>query len=140
MLYDFGHYPGAVKSHQTDCWVQGEVHRLDNPELLTLLDEYEGSEYERAMVSVTPATLGSSRTLRVMVPFLSTVATQNAMLISAAGRDTIPIRFALPGYANSSGDLFASPNLAYISKIRVASIVSPVENVSILLKIIITKY
>ena len=53
LLYDFGHYPGAVKSHQTDCWVQGEVHRLDNPELLTLLDEYEGPEYERAMVSVT---------------------------------------------------------------------------------------
>ncbi len=49
LLYDFGRYPGAVKG---DHWIHGEVHRLDDPELLTLLDEYEGPEYERAMVSV----------------------------------------------------------------------------------------
>jgi gamma-glutamylcyclotransferase (GGCT)/AIG2-like uncharacterized protein YtfP len=50
LLYDFGPYPGAVKG---DRWIHGEVHRVDDPELLTLLDEYEGPEYERAMVSVT---------------------------------------------------------------------------------------
>jgi gamma-glutamylcyclotransferase (GGCT)/AIG2-like uncharacterized protein YtfP len=53
LLYDFGRYPGAVKSDQTDCWVQGEVHRLDAVELLAVLDEYEGPEFERARVSVT---------------------------------------------------------------------------------------
>jgi gamma-glutamylcyclotransferase (GGCT)/AIG2-like uncharacterized protein YtfP len=52
LLYDFGRYPGAVKSDQTDGWVQGEVHRFDDPGLLTLLDCYEGPEFERAMVSV----------------------------------------------------------------------------------------
>jgi gamma-glutamylcyclotransferase (GGCT)/AIG2-like uncharacterized protein YtfP len=53
LLYDFGQYPGAVKSDQTDRWLQGEVHRFDDPQLLALLDQYEGPEYERAMVSVT---------------------------------------------------------------------------------------
>ena len=53
LLYDFGRYPGAVRSHQGDHWIQGEVHRFDDPELMPLLDEYEGPEFERAMVSVT---------------------------------------------------------------------------------------
>jgi hypothetical protein len=44
-LYDLGEYPGAVPSDQADCWVEG-------PQLLPLLDDYEGSEFERAMASV----------------------------------------------------------------------------------------
>ncbi|MGA2877746.1 MAG: gamma-glutamylcyclotransferase family protein [Bryobacteraceae bacterium] len=51
-LYDLGRYPGAVPSDEADCWVDGEVWRLDDPQLLPLLDEYEGSEFERAIVSV----------------------------------------------------------------------------------------
>ena len=52
LLYDFGRYPGAVKSDQSDGWVQGEVYRLSDTEVLTLLDEYEGPEFERSRVSV----------------------------------------------------------------------------------------
>jgi gamma-glutamylcyclotransferase (GGCT)/AIG2-like uncharacterized protein YtfP len=52
-LYDFGAYPGAVPSDQPDHWVHGEIHRLEDPSLLRSLDEYEGQEYERAMVSTT---------------------------------------------------------------------------------------
>ena len=51
-LYDFGRYPGAVRSDQPIHWLQGEVHRLDDRQLLQLLDEYEGSEFSRAVVSV----------------------------------------------------------------------------------------
>jgi gamma-glutamylcyclotransferase (GGCT)/AIG2-like uncharacterized protein YtfP len=47
-LFDFGRYPGAVSSQQLDHWVHGEVHELD-PQLLALLDEYEGSDFERAV-------------------------------------------------------------------------------------------
>jgi gamma-glutamylcyclotransferase (GGCT)/AIG2-like uncharacterized protein YtfP len=47
-LFDFGRYPGAVSSRQPDHWVQGEVHELDS-QLLALLDEYEGSDFERAV-------------------------------------------------------------------------------------------
>lgn len=51
-LYDFGSYPGAVPSDQSDQWIHGEVHRFEDPQLLASLDEYEGAEFERAMVSV----------------------------------------------------------------------------------------
>jgi gamma-glutamylcyclotransferase (GGCT)/AIG2-like uncharacterized protein YtfP len=53
LLYDFGQYPGAVKGEQGDHWIHGEVHWAADPELLTLLDDYEGPEFERAIVSVT---------------------------------------------------------------------------------------
>jgi gamma-glutamylcyclotransferase (GGCT)/AIG2-like uncharacterized protein YtfP len=48
-LYDLGSYPGAVASDQPDEWIHGEVFSLDDA-LLTALDEYEGAEFERAMV------------------------------------------------------------------------------------------
>jgi gamma-glutamylcyclotransferase (GGCT)/AIG2-like uncharacterized protein YtfP len=48
-LYDLGSYPGAVASDQPDQWIHGEVFSVDNA-LLTALDEYEGAEFERAMV------------------------------------------------------------------------------------------
>jgi gamma-glutamylcyclotransferase (GGCT)/AIG2-like uncharacterized protein YtfP len=51
-LYDFGQYPGAVPSDQLDHWVHGEIHRLEDPRLLSLLDEYEGAEFERAVALV----------------------------------------------------------------------------------------
>jgi gamma-glutamylcyclotransferase (GGCT)/AIG2-like uncharacterized protein YtfP len=51
-LYDLGSYPGAVPSDQPDQWIHGEVFSLDDA-LLTALDEYEGAEFERAMVSAT---------------------------------------------------------------------------------------
>jgi gamma-glutamylcyclotransferase (GGCT)/AIG2-like uncharacterized protein YtfP len=52
-LYDFGAYPGAVPSDRPDHWIHGEIHRLEDPSLLASLDEYEGLEYARAMVSAT---------------------------------------------------------------------------------------
>jgi gamma-glutamylcyclotransferase (GGCT)/AIG2-like uncharacterized protein YtfP len=52
-LYDFGAYPGAVASDQLGHWVHGEIHRLEDPSLLASLDEYEGSEFERARVPTT---------------------------------------------------------------------------------------
>jgi gamma-glutamylcyclotransferase (GGCT)/AIG2-like uncharacterized protein YtfP len=50
-LYDFGQYPGAVISHQSDHWIHGEVWRFDDAQLLPSLDDYEGSEYQRALTS-----------------------------------------------------------------------------------------
>jgi len=50
-LFDFGRYPGALPSDQPDHWIHGEVWRLEDPEVLSSLDEYEGAEYERAMVT-----------------------------------------------------------------------------------------
>jgi gamma-glutamylcyclotransferase (GGCT)/AIG2-like uncharacterized protein YtfP len=48
-LYDLGSYPGAVASNQPDQWIHGEVFSVDSA-LLTALDEYEGMEFERAIV------------------------------------------------------------------------------------------
>jgi gamma-glutamylcyclotransferase (GGCT)/AIG2-like uncharacterized protein YtfP len=53
LLYDFGSYPGAVRSDQPDHWVYGEVHSFDDPEILPVLDEYEGMEFERGMVTTS---------------------------------------------------------------------------------------
>jgi len=50
-LYDLGPYPGAVASNQPDDRVHGELHRLTDPQLLPLLDDYEGAEFERASVA-----------------------------------------------------------------------------------------
>lgn len=38
-LYDLGAYPGAVPGEST---VQGELFRLEDPDVLDLLDQYEG--------------------------------------------------------------------------------------------------
>ena len=51
-LYDLGSYPAAVASDQPDQWIHGEVFSADSA-LLTALDEYEGTEFERAVVSAT---------------------------------------------------------------------------------------
>jgi gamma-glutamylcyclotransferase (GGCT)/AIG2-like uncharacterized protein YtfP len=50
-LYDFGPYPGAVRSDQSDFWIHGEVWRFEDAYLLPSLDDYEGSEYQRALAS-----------------------------------------------------------------------------------------
>ena len=53
-LYDFGQYPGAVASDQPAESVLGEIFYLNNPgALLAVLDEYEGPEFERSLVSAT---------------------------------------------------------------------------------------
>ena len=51
-LYQFSRYPGAVLSEVPDDWVRGEVFELEDPSILAALDEYEGTEFERAMVGV----------------------------------------------------------------------------------------
>jgi gamma-glutamylcyclotransferase (GGCT)/AIG2-like uncharacterized protein YtfP len=55
-LYDFGRYPGARPAdHANDKpneWICGEIFYLEEPgPVLAVLDEYEGPEFERAMVS-----------------------------------------------------------------------------------------
>ncbi len=50
-LYDFGRYPGAVRSDESGQWVHGEVHSFEDSKLLLLLDEYEGPEFERAVAA-----------------------------------------------------------------------------------------
>jgi gamma-glutamylcyclotransferase (GGCT)/AIG2-like uncharacterized protein YtfP len=61
-LYDFGAYPGAVRSRDRGAKVRGELYRVpDADETLALLDHYEGCgpghdaphEFERALVDVT---------------------------------------------------------------------------------------
>jgi gamma-glutamylcyclotransferase (GGCT)/AIG2-like uncharacterized protein YtfP len=51
-LFDFGSYPAAVPSDQPHHWIHGEVWGLEDPEVLSSLDEYEGAEYERAIMPV----------------------------------------------------------------------------------------
>jgi gamma-glutamylcyclotransferase (GGCT)/AIG2-like uncharacterized protein YtfP len=46
-LYDFGQYPGARPANDS---VVGEIFHIDGS-LLAALDEYEGSDFERAIVS-----------------------------------------------------------------------------------------
>ena len=51
-LYDLGSYPGAVKENEVDQ-LTGDVLSIINPEkVFTVLDEYEGSEYERKKVKL----------------------------------------------------------------------------------------
>jgi gamma-glutamylcyclotransferase (GGCT)/AIG2-like uncharacterized protein YtfP len=53
-LYDFGPYPGARRSSQAGETILGEIFYLDDPApVLAALDEYEGPEFERAMVTTT---------------------------------------------------------------------------------------
>ena len=48
-LLNLGAYPGAIPN--ANQWITGEIHRMEHPELLMTLDEYEGPEFERARVS-----------------------------------------------------------------------------------------
>lgn len=52
-LYQFPNYPGAVLSDQPDEWVPGELYQLQNLSILSTLDEYEGSEFERVKITVS---------------------------------------------------------------------------------------
>jgi gamma-glutamylcyclotransferase (GGCT)/AIG2-like uncharacterized protein YtfP len=45
-------YTGVVLSGQPDEWVPGELFELEEPAILVALDEYEGSEYKRTLVTV----------------------------------------------------------------------------------------
>jgi len=45
-------YTGVILSDQPDEWVPGELFELEEPAIIAALDEYEGSEYERALVTV----------------------------------------------------------------------------------------
>ena len=57
-LLALGRYPGIVAGRGR---VRGEIWRLEAPELLPALDEYEGYNFERC---TTTATLASGRRLR----------------------------------------------------------------------------
>jgi gamma-glutamylcyclotransferase (GGCT)/AIG2-like uncharacterized protein YtfP len=58
-LLDLGAYPGLVQGAGR---VQGEVYRLDDPELLPVLDREEGYNFERRRAIVT---LAGGRRVRV---------------------------------------------------------------------------
>jgi gamma-glutamylcyclotransferase (GGCT)/AIG2-like uncharacterized protein YtfP len=60
-LVDLGRYPGMVTGVGQ---IKGEVYRIDDPELLPVLDREEGYNFERSRVI---ATLGSGRHARVWV-------------------------------------------------------------------------
>jgi gamma-glutamylcyclotransferase (GGCT)/AIG2-like uncharacterized protein YtfP len=60
-LLDLGSYPGMVTGVGQ---VKGEVYRLDDPELLPVLDAEEGYNFERSRVV---ATLASGRHAKVWV-------------------------------------------------------------------------
>jgi gamma-glutamylcyclotransferase (GGCT)/AIG2-like uncharacterized protein YtfP len=52
-LYGLGRYPGAVPAAKDGEWICGEVYKMeDSAGLLSVLDEYEGSSFERAVSSV----------------------------------------------------------------------------------------
>jgi gamma-glutamylcyclotransferase (GGCT)/AIG2-like uncharacterized protein YtfP len=68
-LYDLGAYPGAMPSPNGDSLVRGELYRLpDAPEILGLVDDYEGCglehsppyEFERELVEVAMEQGGSA--------------------------------------------------------------------------------
>ncbi|MFC5411376.1 gamma-glutamylcyclotransferase [Larkinella bovis] len=57
-LYDLGTYPGAVFDPDAETWVHGEVYSFREtgaPAFLRTLDDYEGAEYDRILVSVKTA-------------------------------------------------------------------------------------
>lgn len=47
VLYDLSEYPGAQPSPESNEWIIGELFRFSDPELLKMLDDYEGPEFER---------------------------------------------------------------------------------------------
>jgi gamma-glutamylcyclotransferase (GGCT)/AIG2-like uncharacterized protein YtfP len=59
---------GIVRSNKPGEWITGEVFQLNDPsKLLPILDEYEGSDYERTSV---PVQLESGRRLRAWMYLL----------------------------------------------------------------------
>jgi gamma-glutamylcyclotransferase (GGCT)/AIG2-like uncharacterized protein YtfP len=60
-LLDLGRYPALVAGSGR---VQGELYRLDDPELLPVLDREEGYNFRRSMTTVT---LAGGRRLRAWV-------------------------------------------------------------------------
>jgi gamma-glutamylcyclotransferase (GGCT)/AIG2-like uncharacterized protein YtfP len=51
-LFDLGQYPGARRAEQTSETILGEIFYLEDPgAILAALDEYEGAEFERAVVT-----------------------------------------------------------------------------------------
>jgi gamma-glutamylcyclotransferase (GGCT)/AIG2-like uncharacterized protein YtfP len=49
-LVDLGRFPGLIEGRGR---VRGEIYRLDDPELLTILDREEGYNFERRRATVT---------------------------------------------------------------------------------------
>lgn len=47
-----GQYPGLIAS-QTHGWVRGEVYRLKDTQILAVLDDYEGPDFERVSIEAT---------------------------------------------------------------------------------------
>src|SRR5580765_2431442 len=60
-LLDLGRYPGLIDGRGR---VRGEVYRLDDPELLPVLDREEGYNFERRRAIVT---LASGRRARAWI-------------------------------------------------------------------------
>ena len=52
-LHQFSNYAGAVLSDQPGEFVQGELFELQDPSILVVLDEYEGSEFQRVVATVS---------------------------------------------------------------------------------------
>jgi len=48
-LYRVDSYPGITLGGEADDWVVGDLFDLKDPDTLTALDEYEGSEYRRVL-------------------------------------------------------------------------------------------
>lgn len=64
-LYRLDRYPGMKLSREADEWVVGEVYRLRDPAgILAILDEYEGSEFDRVQGR---AILKNARSVRCLV-------------------------------------------------------------------------
>lgn len=52
-LYDLGQYPGLVEVADATDTIVGEVYRVNNAQaVFTVLDEYEGDEYNRVLKTV----------------------------------------------------------------------------------------
>ena len=52
-LYRLGSYPGAVSSNTPGEWIRGEVYNVEDPQwILSALDGYEGSQFERVKLEV----------------------------------------------------------------------------------------
>lgn len=59
---------GVVQSKKPGEWIKGEVFQLNDPsELLPILDEYEGTEYQRVSV---PVELDSGKRMRAWMYLL----------------------------------------------------------------------
>lgn len=52
-VLQFGEYTGAVVSNEPNEWIAGELFELRDPDILEVLDEYEGSDYERVLLSAS---------------------------------------------------------------------------------------